>query len=54
MALDSVMGRLWSDCGPILRRFGIMMKEMLVHALLHYGMKTKAKLGVLFNQCRLA
>ena len=45
------MERLWS----YLRRFGRMTKEMrpahrtdiLAHALVHYGMKTKAKLGVL-------
>ena len=44
------MERLWS----YLRRFGRMTKEMrpahrtdvLVHALLYYCMKTKAKLGV--------
>ena len=44
------MERLWS----YFRRFSRMTKEMrpshrtdvLVHALLHYGMKTKAKLGV--------
>ena len=44
------MEHLWS----YLRRFGRMTKEMrpahridvLAHALVHYGMKTKAKLGV--------
>ena len=44
------MERLWS----YLRRFGKMTKEMrpahrtdvLAHALVYYGMKTKAKLGV--------
>ena len=43
------MERLWS----YLRRFGRMTKEMrpahrtdiLTHALVHYGQKTKAKLG---------
>lgn len=45
------MERLWS----YLRRYGRMTKEMrpshrtdiLVHALVHYGRKTKAKLGEL-------
>ena len=44
------MERLWS----YLRRFGKMTKEMrpshgidiLVHALVHYGMKTSEKLGI--------
>ena len=47
------MERLWS----YLRRFGRMTKEMrpshrtdvLVHALLCYGKKTKAKLGILLS-----
>ena len=44
------MERMWS----YLRRFGRMTKEMrpshridiLVHALVHYGMKTSEKLGI--------
>ena len=51
MSDGEIMERLWS----YLRRYGRMTKEMrpshrtdvLVHALLHYGMKTKAKLGIL-------
>ena len=47
------MERLWS----YLRRFGRMTKEMrpshrtdvLVHALLHYCRKTKAKIGMKVN-----
>ena len=51
------MERLWS----YLRRFGRMTKEMrpahrtdiLTHALVHYGQKTKAKLGrEIKNMCQ--
>jgi hypothetical protein len=51
------MERLWS----YLRRFGKMTKEMrpshrtdvLAHALVYYGIKTKAKLGVQHCLCVL-
>jgi len=47
MSDGEVLERLWS----FLRRFGKMTKEMrprvdvITHALLHYGYKTKQKLG---------
>ena len=48
-----VLERLWS----FLRKFGKMTKEMrpshhvnvITHALLHYGYKTKQKLGRYYN-----
>ena len=48
-----VLERLWS----FLRKFGKMTKEMrlshrvdvITHALLHYGYKTKQKLGKYYN-----
>lgn len=50
-----VMERLWS----FLRRFGRLTKEMrpahrvevLVHALVYYGMKRKNKLGMYIYTC---